>query len=85
MEGLFGASPIPLSSEREDVIAGLEQAGITGGEASLERIPKTTKELTAEEAEKFLKFYELLEDQDDVQRVFANFEIPDDVLEKLSG
>ena len=54
-------------------------------EATHDRIPKTTKMLTENEAERFLKFYEAIEEQDDVQRVFANFEIPDAVMEKLGS
>ncbi len=54
-------------------------------EATHDRIPKTTKVLTENEAERFLKFYEAIEEQDDVQRVFANFEIPDAVMEKLGS
>ena len=38
-----------------------------------------------DDAMKFLKFYEMIEDQDDVQKTFANFEIPDEVMEKLGG
>jgi YebC/PmpR family DNA-binding regulatory protein len=54
-------------------------------EANHDRIPKTTKVLSENEAERFLKFYEAIEEQDDVQRVFANFEIPDAVMEKLGS
>jgi YebC/PmpR family DNA-binding regulatory protein len=54
-------------------------------EAGHDRIPKTTKMLAENEAERFLKFYEAIEEQDDVQRVFANFEIPDAVMEKLGS
>ena len=54
-------------------------------EATHDRIPKTTKVLSENEAERFLKFYEAIEEQDDVQRVFANFEIPDAVMEKLGS
>jgi len=67
------------------VAAGLEKKGIHVLEASHERIPRTTKELTEAEAERFLKFYEALEEQDDVQKVSGNFEIPDAVMEKLGS
>jgi YebC/PmpR family DNA-binding regulatory protein len=66
------------------VFAALEARGIPVGEAVLEQIPKSTKALNEQEAERFLKFYEVLEEQADVQRVFANFEIPDEILEQLS-
>jgi len=67
------------------VLSGLEQKGIPVAEAAIERLAKTTKALTEGEAEKFLKFFETLEEQDDVQKVFANFEIPDEVMEKLGS
>jgi YebC/PmpR family DNA-binding regulatory protein len=63
----------------------LEKHGIPVENAELERIPKSTKGLSEKEAEQFLKFYELLEEHPDVQRLFANFEIPDEVLERLSS
>jgi YebC/PmpR family DNA-binding regulatory protein len=70
-------------AEFQGVLRALETAAIPVREAGLERIPKTTKELDGDEAVSFLKFLEILEDHDDVQRVFANFEIPEDVLERL--
>jgi transcriptional/translational regulatory protein YebC/TACO1 len=40
--------------------------------------------LDAPKAEQMLKLMEKLEDNDDVQNVYANFDIDDDVMEKLS-
>ena len=42
--------------------------------------PKTTVELDGQHARQNLRLIETLEDHDDVQRVTANFDIPDDVL-----
>jgi YebC/PmpR family DNA-binding regulatory protein len=67
------------------VMASLEKKGVAILEAGLDRIPQTTKSLGEEDAVKFLKFYEMIEDQDDVQKAFANFEIPDEVMEKLGA
>ena len=67
------------------VASALEKKKLQILEATHGRIPKTTKMLSENEAEKFLKFYEGIEEQDDVQRVFANFEIPDAVMEKLGS
>jgi YebC/PmpR family DNA-binding regulatory protein len=67
------------------VMASLEKKGISMLEAGLDRIPQTTKPLGEDDAMKFLKFYEMIEEQDDVQKVFANFEIPDEVMEKLGA
>ena len=47
--------------------------------------PQTTTELDLEGAQRLLKLIEVLEDDDDVQRVTANFEISDAVMESLSA
>jgi YebC/PmpR family DNA-binding regulatory protein len=47
--------------------------------------PQTTTELDLEQAQGLMKLMEALEDDDDVQRVTANFEISDEVMEKLSA
>ena len=67
------------------VMSGLEKKGIPVAEAGMERVAKTTKALNENEAEKFFKFFEALEEIDDVQKVFANFEVSDEVMEKLGG
>ena len=53
-------------------------------EARVGKIPQNTVTLDAGKAEQMLKLMEKLEDNDDVQNVYANFDIPDDVMEKLS-
>jgi YebC/PmpR family DNA-binding regulatory protein len=53
-------------------------------EARVGKIPQNTVKLEAGKAEQMLKLMEKLEDNDDVQNVYANFDIPDDVMEKLS-
>ncbi len=45
--------------------------------------PQVTIELDDEKGEKFLKMLDAIEDQDDVQNVYANFEVSDALLEKL--
>jgi len=47
--------------------------------------PKTTTPLGEEQAQSLLKMIDVLEDNDDVQEVFANYDIADDVLERLSA
>jgi transcriptional/translational regulatory protein YebC/TACO1 len=47
--------------------------------------PQTTTELDFEAAQGLMKLIDALEDDDDVQRVTANFEISDDVMERLSA
>ena len=73
------------ATELNNVIKGLEAQGVTIGEAELCRIPQNQVELDEKQAEQMLKLMELLEEQDDVTKVWSNFDIPEDVLEKLSA
>ena len=60
---------------------GLEAAGMTVDSAELAMVPSTTVAVTAEgEARRVLRLLEALDDHDDVQSVWSNFDIPDDVL-----
>jgi len=54
-------------------------------EAQVGMIPQNTIKLEAGKAEQMLKLMEKLEDNDDVQNVYANFDISDEVMEKLSA
>ncbi len=64
----------------------LEKAGVPMLSAELSRIPQTTVDVTEEkQAEQILRIMDILEDHDDVQKVWANFDIPTELLEKLSG
>ena len=47
--------------------------------------PKNTVPADEETGQRLLRMIETLEDSDDVQNVYANFEISDDVLERLSA
>jgi YebC/PmpR family DNA-binding regulatory protein len=73
------------AGELHAVQSRLDARGIPVQSATLDRIATSTKPLGSGEAEKFLKFYEALEENDDVQRLYANFEISDEVLEKLGS
>ena len=48
-------------------------------------IPQTTVNLETGKAEQMLKLMEKLEDNDDVQNVYANFDIADDIMERISA
>jgi len=55
------------------------------GESKLEYVPKTTVKISdANTAQKIIKFIEAFEDHDDVQNVYANFDIEDKVAEELA-
>jgi YebC/PmpR family DNA-binding regulatory protein len=70
-----------LFTVRDAIVAkGIEVEG-----AELVRIPQNTVKLEGKDAEGMLKLLEALEDQDDVQRVSANFDIPDEILQSLGG
>jgi YebC/PmpR family DNA-binding regulatory protein len=64
---------------------GLEKAGLKYSSAELTMIPKNTVALDENEARKVLRLLDALEDNDDVQEVYANFDIPDEVMEALEG
>ena len=61
----------------------LEDAGYKPASAEITMVPKTTVPLTGKEAQQVLRLMETLEDHDDVQHVYANFDIPDDVLQQV--
>lgn len=70
----------------QTVVEGLEAAGFTSQAADLSRIPQNTVEVTDEKtAEQILKLLDKLEEHDDVQNVYANFDISDDIIQKLEG
>jgi len=68
----------------EKVKAVLEDKGFSWEVAEIQMHPKTTVRVEEEKpAQQLLKLMEMLEDHDDVQHVFANFDIPDSLLEAL--
>jgi YebC/PmpR family DNA-binding regulatory protein len=69
----------------EMVRENLEADGIQFLEASVAMVPQNTVDITDEKtARQILKLLENLEDHDDVQNVFANFDIPDEIMEAVS-
>jgi YebC/PmpR family DNA-binding regulatory protein len=69
----------------EAVKKAIDQRNVKYIEAKIGRVPQTTVKLEATKAEQMLKMMEKLEDNDDVQNVYANFDIADDIMEKLSA
>lgn len=64
----------------------LASSGYVVETSEIVMVPKTTVEVkTKTEAEKLLRFLEALEDNDDVQNVYANFDIPDEIMEEIAG
>lgn len=58
----------------------IDSSGIAIGEAALEYIPNNPKVVEGPEAEKLVQLYEALEDHDDIQSVFADFELSEQAL-----
>jgi len=71
--------------ELETVRQALDAAGIKVESAESTMIAKQTVDLDSAKARQALRLVELLEDLDDVQRVTANFEIPEDVYAEVAG
>ena len=68
------------------VRAALEAGGFTVESADVAMLPKTTVQIADEAtARKVMRLIDALEDSDDVQEVYANFDIPDQVLEAVAG
>ena len=70
-------------TEFHTVVSNMEKAGFPIQNAELTRVPKNT--INADEvASKLMRLIDFLEDLDDVQKVYANFELSDAVMEQLS-
>ena len=68
-----------------DVVDRLEKSDLAFSEASLSMVPKNTVEVTEEKvARSLMRLLENLEDHDDVQKVHANFDIDDSLMEQIS-
>jgi YebC/PmpR family DNA-binding regulatory protein len=74
-------SPADLEAVRK----ALESAGVPVDSAESTMVAKQTVELDSHKARQALRLVELLEDLDDVQRVTANFDIPEDVYAEVAG
>ncbi|HZB78721.1 MAG TPA: YebC/PmpR family DNA-binding transcriptional regulator [Actinomycetota bacterium] len=74
-------APDSLRSVRE----ALESAGIEVESADLTQVPKSTVTVEGGEAKRVLSLIDNLEELDDVQEVYANFDISDDVLASLAS
>jgi YebC/PmpR family DNA-binding regulatory protein len=69
--------------ELDQVKGGLEAEGYSFENASVQWIPQNTVKISGDDAAKMLKMMEAFEENDDVQNVYANFEIDDEEMEKL--
>ncbi|MGW2744517.1 YebC/PmpR family DNA-binding transcriptional regulator [Streptomyces sp. NPDC001450] len=75
-------------SEATDLVAvrtALQEAGIDYDSAESSFVPSVQVELDEEGAKKIFKLIDALEDSDDVQNVFANFDVSDEIMEKVDA
>ncbi|WP_030949440.1 YebC/PmpR family DNA-binding transcriptional regulator [Streptomyces sp. NRRL S-646] len=75
-------------SEATDLVAvrtALQEAGIDYDSADSNFVPSVQVELDEEGAKKIFKLIDALEDSDDVQNVFANFDVSDEIMEKVDA
>ncbi len=69
----------------EAVKHAVEKKGLKPTLAEVMMIPQSTVALAEDKARQMLKLMEMLDDHDDVQKVSANFDIPDAVMEAIAG
>lgn len=75
---------ITLPEELENVRKALLEAGLEITDAEVTRIPQNTVPIEdVEQARQVLKLYDALDECDDVQNAYSNFEISDDILEQI--
>lgn len=89
-----GAEDVQISSDSVEVITDpqnfsevkskLQEKGYKINQAEVTKVPKNVVPIDGPDAEKLLKLMEELEDHDDVQKTYANFDIPDEILQALS-
>ena len=72
-------------ADLEQVKSAIETKSIPIASAEITMIPQNTVKLNEKQAASMLKLYEALEEHDDVQKVYANFDIDDSIMEKLLG
>jgi len=90
-----GADDVKLSGESYEVTCSpeafqkvsesLEKAKIPTDVAEIQRVPSSTVDLDLDNSRRILKLIEELEDQDDVQSVTANYNIPDEIMEEATS
>jgi len=75
---------ITAPEDFESVRDAIQEAEVEMDLAEISMIPQTTVKLDGNEALKLMKLMEGLEEHDDVQNVYANFDIPDEIIEQAA-
>ena len=73
--------PVRMMTLPEGVLQGFQNASLEYVQASIEMVPETCIELDVQKAKGFLQLIDKLEDDDDIQDVYHNADIPDEALE----
>ena len=81
---LIGEEEKKVEEAIESVRNAVDEAEIEAVLAEVSMIPQTTVKLDGKEAVQLLKIMEGLEEHDDVQNVYSNFDIPDDMIEQAA-
>ena len=71
---------ITAPGDFEAVIEAVKKAGITTIVGEVTMLPQSTTNLTGKEAEQMIRLMDMLEDCDDVQKVYTNADIPEDLV-----
>lgn len=82
VEGMLEVTCDP--TQFQAVRQALEDAHIAAEVAEISQIPTTTVDLDANQGRKILRFMEALDENDDVQNIYANFTIPESVMAEAS-
>jgi YebC/PmpR family DNA-binding regulatory protein len=72
-------------ADLEKVRSGLAEKGVTIATAEITQLPQSTVKLEGKNAEQMIRLMEALEEHEDVQKVYANFDIDEEILEELSA
>lgn len=76
---------ITTAQDFEKVKQAIQDKGIKWADAEVTMLPTSTVKVEGNEAKQVLALIDALEEHDDVQQVYANFDIPDEILEQLAS
>ncbi len=76
---------ITAPSDFEKVTQAILDAGFSSSFSEITFLPQSTIHLEEKQAEQMMRLMDILEDHDDIQNVYANFDISDEIMEKVSG
>ena len=81
IDGMYEITCTPSSFQ--DVRLALEKSDIICEVSELSRVPANTVDLDAQSGKKILRLLEVLDEHEDVQNVFANFNIPESAMAEM--